>query len=148
MNASDGTAEARTAARWWADRLIEEADPDTGEDATDAAIWTARKLAQRPTLEQAEAFRQALEEAILDGPVSHPSWQTAIERDDPKWGSGLRDIGTDWGPDETLGNALEAAGLDGRSLGLLPAKTVMWISPGEVGVALGYGGQVQRLDVS
>ncbi|GAA3081826.1 hypothetical protein [Streptosporangium carneum] len=120
---SSGTVEARTAAHWWADQL-------TGPTTT----------------EQVEAFRAALEAAILAGPVSHWSWRKAVESGDPHWGAILRVVAAGYDPEPILITALKAAGIEASDLlEPLPPETIMWINPGQVRVSSGHSDTVAEL---
>jgi hypothetical protein len=143
---NDGTIEARTAARWWADQLSPQSEARNG-DATSEMFALAAKAAQaQPTLEQVEIFRAHLEAAIVPYLHSH-AWAEAVA-DNPQRGSALRTIGVDYGPDAILGDALEAAGIPARKgTLLLPIKTVMWVNPGQVKVGLGYNAPPVELDL-
>lgn len=145
---TDGTIEARTAARWWANQLGPDSPARNG-DATNEMFALAAKTTQTPpTPEQVETFRAHLEQgiiAMLRDPFK--AWDKAVA-EGPQWGSGLRTIGVDYGPDPILGDALEAAGIPARKgTLLLPLKTVMWVNPGQVKVGLGYNAAPIELEL-
>src|SRR5690349_4327985 len=101
-----GAREARTAARWWAEQL----GPDSPARNGDAL--TAKSTQDTPTAEQVEQFQTHLERALIPFLHEH-AWEKAVS-DGPDWGSSLRTIGVDYGPDPILGDALEAAGIPAR----------------------------------
>lgn len=82
-------------------------------------------------------LQKRVSKSVFTEIVCHGSWQTVVESCEPRRGS----LSASWrllGP--ILADALEAAGITNQSpLGPLPLKTVMWVSPGSVGVALGCG---------
>jgi hypothetical protein len=141
---SDGTCEARTAARWWAEQLGPDSKAQIGAADSEAFAWAAKSQQEKPTAEQIETFRAHLEQAIV--PYLHQNaWEKAVT-EDPQWGSALRAIDVDYGPHELLADALEAAGIPARKgTLLLPLKTVMWVNPGEVKVAAGHGAGIESL---
>lgn len=144
---TDGTIEARTAARWWADQLTADGDVRTGDAMNEAFAMYARSKQTPPTPEQVEAFRGHLELnviAMLREPFR--AWDKAVA-EGPQWGSALRTIAVDYGPDPVLADALAAAGLPRRAGLLLPMKTVMWVNPGQVKVAAGHGQAEEELDL-
>lgn len=112
---SNGTTEARTAARWWTDQLL-----------------------GHPLQEQVEIFRTVLEANILAESINHWSWQRAVESGDPQWGEILRVVAYGYGPEPIFDDALEAAGIKNHEppLELLP-KAIMWINPGQLRVSPG-----------
>ncbi len=77
--------------------------------------------------------------------VGSGSWRDAVEKDDPQWGSALRTICVDYGPEQILADAAEVAGISRLRF---PYKTVMWVSPGSVEVALGYGSPAVELELT
>lgn len=134
---SDGTKEARAAARWWANRLNGDMVHRTGDLGIDMFVDFARSKQEIPKTEQIELFKTSLEGRILSMVVDpYFAWEKAVE-DDPKRGSALRAIGMDYHPDKILCDALGAAGLHERVSMLFPLRTVMWINPNEVIISLG-----------
>jgi hypothetical protein len=134
---SDGVHEARTAAAWWAALLTDEdAGSSIGDPMSDAFIAVERALVARPSPEQVERFRVALEQRLLAEIVhGDPTWQQAVEVGNPQFGSALRCVEAEYGPDRIIDGALLDAGIDGRDRRLLfPFKTLMWFNPGEVTV--------------
>jgi len=128
--------EAVAAAAWWADRLAKPARHDTGDaDSTAVAMAADAVLDRRWTPEQIDAFRTALVDEI-EQHVEKYSWRP----DAPDFGSALRALMVDYGPDPVLADAAERAGFELKILDL-PMKTVMWINPGIVTVAEGYSAQ-------
>jgi hypothetical protein len=130
--------EAIAAAAWWADKLANPAQHDIGRSAEESTtlINAASALVQRQRSQaEIEAFREALAEAI-EQHVADYSWQP----DNPDFGSYMRAVQVDYGPDPVLADAAQRAGFKLRVLDL-PMKTVMWINPGIVKVAEGHGAQ-------
>lgn len=139
--------EARAAADWWASRLANGSDDhDLGgrdeaeRDLTATARAGSAALRQRFTAEQVESFADQLGEHIERHLVKCESYpnEGAWDPADPRRGSALRAIGVDYGPDPVLNDAAERAGIKLKQFDL-PMKTVMWVNPGEVSVAEGYG---------
>jgi hypothetical protein len=137
--------ETTEAAKWWASRLgnayhdIGDRDDDERALSSDANLMTA--LAGRTfTDEQRDAFQAAAGQVIEE---HLQRWETGIweggwDPAEPLRGSANRAIGCDYNPDQVLQDAGARAGIEVRMLDL-PMKTVMWINPGEVKVAEGYG---------
>ncbi|MFI6249020.1 hypothetical protein [Streptomyces sp. NPDC051016] len=128
--------EAIAAAEWWANRLANPASHDVGAETANIVTNTVAALVERQRSQaQLEAFREALVDEI-DQHVAQYSWRP----DEPDFGSALRAIAVDYGPDPVLADAAERAGFELKILDL-PMKTVMWINPGTVTVAEGYSAQ-------
>lgn len=133
--------EVVAAARWWADQLAGPAEhhivrPGEPGAVSGAFVSAASSVAARQfTAEEVEAFRVALE-AELERHVDAHGWAKAVA-EGPLWGSAMRCIGNDYGPDPVLADAAQAAGLK-LTMFDLPMKTAMWINPGSVTVAGGY----------
>ncbi|MGW0993508.1 hypothetical protein [Streptomyces sp. NPDC002520] len=128
--------EAIAAADWWAAKLASPARHDVGATESNALANTVSALVQRQRSQaQIEAFREALAEEI-EQHVEKYSWRP----DEPDFGSYMRSIMVDYGPDPVLADAAEHAGFELKVLDL-PMKTVMWINPGIVKVAEGYSAQ-------
>jgi hypothetical protein len=145
---NDGTIEARTAARWWADHLGPDSTARNGDAMNEMFALAAKSTQAQPDPDQVEAFRAHLEQgiiAMLRKPFN--AWEKAVA-DGPRWGASLRTIGVDYGPDAILGDALEAAGIPARrGTLLLPLKTTMWVNPGQVKVGLGYNAPPVELEL-
>lgn len=127
--------EAVAAADWWAKKLAESARHDVGRGAEESSALanSVSALVQRQRSQaEMEAFREALTEEI-EQHVSKYSWRP----EEPDFGSAMRAIGVDYGPDPVLADAAEKAGFELKILDL-PMKTVMWINPGTVKVAEGH----------
>lgn len=125
--------EIEVAAKWWTDILQKEPSHDN-KDAFQSAFANNIASTLKPLTEkQLKVFKEALVDAI----TKH------IERNEV-WDSALRVIGTDYGPDKILAEAAEKAKIDQASL-RLPWKTLMWIDPGRVSVAQGYGAPVEAI---
>ncbi|GAA4209061.1 hypothetical protein GCM10022252_75020 [Streptosporangium oxazolinicum] len=108
-----------------------------GEVRPDALLRSTRKLFPPPGPEQVEAFRAAVEGAIL-GWCLGEKWAAAV----------ALHVATDYGPDLILAAALANAGIADRSpVGPLPIKTRMWVRPGQVQVSYGYGGAITALEL-
>ncbi|WP_328631955.1 hypothetical protein [Streptomyces sp. NBC_00356] len=88
------------------------------------------------TPEQIEAFRVALAEVIERQLSERPEdWRP----DNPSWASYSRTIAGDYRPAQELETAAEEAGFKLKMFDA-PMKTVMWVNPGIVKVAIGHGG--------
>ncbi|MGP4085472.1 hypothetical protein [Streptomyces sp. KR55] len=126
--------EAVAAANWWAEQLATLPQHDVGAPLSTAFANVATEHGRRQrTPEQIDAFRTALADRI-EQHVAQYSWRP----DEPDFGSYMRSIGVDYGPDDVLADAAERAGFKLTSFDL-PMKTVMWINPGIVKVAEGHG---------
>ncbi|MFJ6841376.1 hypothetical protein ACIQRE_01755 [Streptomyces griseoluteus] len=125
--------ESVAAADWWAQRLSKPFQHDVGAaEPTTLATGVAALVRRQRTQAQIEAFRRVLADEI-ESHVSQYDWRPG----QPEFGSYMRSIGVDYGPDEVLAHAAELAGFELRMLDL-PMKTVMWINPGIVSVAEGH----------
>jgi hypothetical protein len=126
--------EAVAAAAWWAEQLAAKAvRHDVGDDTANILSNTVAGLVRRQRDQaQIDAFREALAEEI-DQHVERYGWRPG----QPHFGSAMRAIMVDYGPDPVLADAAEKAGFELKTLDL-PMKTVMWINPGRVEVAAGY----------
>lgn len=144
---ADPRPEAVAAADWWASKLghatfcIGNRTP--GErDSTAFALAASAMSGRGFTDEQVDAFRRegakAIEEHLRRWETGHHagSWRP----EEPQWGSALRVIAIDYGSDPVLRDAARRAGFELKTLDL-PLKTVMWINPGIVRVAEGYGAE-------
>ena len=132
-------AEIQAAAKWWADQLRAPALHRSGVNKPEGYsgdIWydvmANAESADMPPLDEAQiaAFEAALIERLPAFCVEN-NWRPA----DPGWGN--RYLGVDYHPSGILKAAAEAVGLS--LTGRLPSKSAMWIDPGEVRVARGYG---------
>jgi hypothetical protein len=124
------------AAKWWADALR---DPGIDNGETDpmaiGIALMAKSSIPRPSPEQLEAFRAALEVRLEEMLNARPEdWEEA--KKERMHGSIFRCVGVDYGPDEILARAGEDAGF--ATVTLWPWKTYMWINPGDVHVSAGY----------
>ncbi|MHC3474674.1 hypothetical protein ACYF6T_39105 [Streptomyces sp. 7R007] len=127
--------EATAAANWWADKLAGPARHDVGSGAEESSAIanTMSALVQRQRSQaQIDAFREALAEDI-EQHLGTYGWLP----DHPEFGSYMRAVMVDYGPDPVLAGAAEKAGFELRTLDL-PMKTVMWINPGIVKVSEGH----------
>jgi hypothetical protein len=128
--------EIEAAARWWADAISGQQEQRSGAFELDLAImaYAKSRLVGRPTAEQVEVFRINLIEFLTEK-LALDCWDVT----NPSRGSYWRTIAVDYDPDPTLRQAAAKAGIKIRYSETFPIKTVMWINPGCVKVALGYG---------
>lgn len=144
--------EIAIAARWWADALERPGLQDNG-DATQSlfASWASCTAVQanggktfRDDDERA-TFIFSLELALMD--LVSTSWDRA--QTDQDWGSYMRSVGVDYGPDRVLYSALDALSLTPQRAAMFsllwPIKTRMSIDPGRVSVRHGYGAEPRQL---
>lgn len=127
--------EAVAAANWWAGKLAAQVRHDVGRGAEPSSALTnsVSALVRRQRADaDIEAFREALADEI-DQHVAKYSWRP----DEPDFGSYMRAIINDYGPDEVLTNAAHRVGFELTTFDL-PLKTTMWINPGMVKVAEGH----------
>jgi hypothetical protein len=118
--------EIAAAVNWWADQLRGPAKMDNGD-----AFGSAKDLPP-VTEEQIEKFKASLTEKL-------PAYLGRYwNPEDPLCGSYFRTLSVDYDPCALLSDAADYAGIDAQGL-RFPIKTVMWIDPGEVRVACGYG---------
>lgn len=129
--------EAVAAANWWAQQLEQPPLHGLGarEQTNIANAATAVGRTQK-TPEQVEAFRTALAEVIEQELSERPEdWRPG----DPSFASAFRAIAGDYRPARELETAAERAGFKLKMFDV-PMKTVMWVNPGVVTVAVGHGG--------
>lgn len=132
---SDYSREARTAARWWADKLRDDFTLDNGDPEQHPIVGGMLALARAKnreglTVAKIDAFERAL-----------------IARVQVMLDEGHRlGFGVDYHPDPELGDALSDAEIP-VSMTALPWKTVMWVRPGSVRVGDGYGVEPRELDL-
>lgn len=126
--------EIEAAVNWWADKLAGGHFQDNGDAYQSVFATLARSETSAPTDDQLTAFRDRLRDEIGHAIRSHDSWRI----DEPMWGGCTegRCVSTDYGPEPLLRRSADAAGINDMRF---PIKTVMWISPGQVKVACGYG---------
>lgn len=123
--------EIAAAVKWWAD-CLRSPRPHNNGDAMQSMLSTAVTRSKSPlSEEQIAGFEKSLEATI------RRSCQECWDPAEPSRGSYFRTIGVDYGPDLCLVTAANVGGFDIDYR--LPIKTVMWINPGEVKVAEGYG---------
>jgi len=130
--------EASAAAGWWAQQLAAPATRhETGDPDINFVLTMSQAMYPRVfTTEQRDRFRTALEhriEEFLARDVARGCWNPA----QPQFGSAMRTVGVEYGPDQVLAEAAKAAGIELRTWDL-PVKTVMWVNPGRVTVACGH----------
>ena len=139
------SGQIETAVNWWADAIGGEPrhenlrpaermaalrnEPGSGGFGTAVAASMARDSARhhRPTSEAMERFKVELRSAL------------AKETE-----SGCSLLNVDYGPNELLGKAADAAGIDDS---VFPWKTHMWFDGGGVRVRCGYGAETVDLPV-
>lgn len=129
--------EIEAATEWWADKLRHIAKFDNGDDSPVGGITAVLAMtlsAQNavPTEKQIDRFRASLDWRLMARCVS--TWRY----DQPNWCSAHRTVHVDYGPDPILRDACDDAGIE-RADSRFPCKTTMWIDPGKVQVAEGYG---------
>lgn len=127
--------EAVAAADWWANKLAEPVSHDLGcgaEDSSSLANAVSALVRRQRSQAEIEAFRQALADEI-ERHLEANGWRP----EKPDFGSYMRSIAVDYGPDDVLVDAAAKAGFDLKMLDL-PVKTVMWINPGIVKVSQGH----------
>lgn len=143
-------AEARVAAKWWADRLRGDCKMESGSpmvrllspkhaestDMIDVLSMLARVKELSP--EQIDVFENTLAEIVAG--TYCKTWD--VNR--PKFGSACRTLSVDYGACNQLRAAYQFAG-GGIDVTVFPIKTVMWINPGSVKVRYGYGGDEVEL---
>jgi BTG family protein len=138
--------EAIEAARWWAQQLtaVPEDDLDVQELLDDprslGLLALSRSTVKPLTREEADQYAEALAVGIEQHLAQWGRWDPAK----PHFGSALRSIGVDYGPERVLTDAVDAVGLK-ISRVAWPMKTVMWIDPGEVRVAVGERGGIETV---
>jgi hypothetical protein len=130
--------EARTAAKWWADQLRDQPQHDNGDALGSAFAGLVAARLPPLTYEQIAAFEQHLCAGLLVL-LKADTW----DETDPGRGGYFRTVAVDYDPDPLLTGAARQAGFKADLR--LPIKTVMWINPGEVSVACGYGAPEEKL---
>ena len=127
--------EARTGAKWWADKIREGFALDAGaqpEDAITSAFtgYLTDLLRARDakilTPDVIDAYEAALAREI----------QRMLDNGDSRYFTAL-DLGCDYGPGPAHSKAFEEVGVKPSS-SVLPYKTTMWVSAGRVTVGDGY----------
>ena len=130
--------EVAAAAKWWADQLRHKPVHDNG-DVMGSMLATLAAANLAPISdEQIAAFESALASHLQAACEKH--WHS----DDPIRGGVYRTTATDYAPEGVLVDALQDAGIADGDL-RLPIKTVVWIDPGKVDVACGYGAKPVRI---
>jgi hypothetical protein len=125
--------EIEAAATWWADKIAGTPKQDNGDLRQSMLATWAQSKYERPTPDQVAAFKEILKGKLEKYLSDH--WCG----DNPSFGSYYRTLKTDYDPDAILSSAASEAGIKIRYCATFPMKTVMWINPGEVLVACGYG---------
>lgn len=124
--------EITTAAKWWADKLLEDIVMDAGDVMINTVATVARRGLESVSPKEVERFRLALA-ALLAVQCATNGWDV----DNPQFGSACRAVHVDYAPEPVLVCALSFARISGGDL-RLPIKTTMWINPGDVRVRAGY----------
>ena len=122
----------QVAADWWAGELAIITSQGNGDPMCSAYATVVAFELPRPSPEQVAAFRTSLVNQLREH-IDRKSWKN----DNPYWGSYMRTVGCDYGPDGSLRQAAEAAGIK-PCCPPFPLKTVMWINPDKVSVSHGY----------
>lgn len=123
-----GDAEIEVAVEWWAEDVAKYASRDNGDVSLASAFITALEAPRReqavPSAEQVEKFKDALRQSLKE-------WMDGAD-----YRRSYISLGVDYGPDSILSEAAEKAGIDRNRFSW---KTNMWIYPGQVKAARGYG---------
>lgn len=127
----------KAATEWWAEKLRHVAVFDNGDPSAVGGMTAILAMAvsarnPAPTEDMLAAFQCSLAERLMARCVSSWRW------DQPEWASYQRTVHVDYGPDPILSAACEDAGIQ-HADSRFPCKTTMWIDPGKVQVAEGYG---------
>ena len=128
------TEEIEAAVAWWA-QTIHGATQDNDDMMQSGLAAMVAATYPRLTDDQVERFSKALRVLLRERLTE--SWQEAIDKGLPHWGSAARSLNVDYGPDQMLADAADAGGFAGRDL-YFPMKTHMRIDPGIVEVGCGY----------
>lgn len=121
---------AKVAAKWWTEQIRYQAVNFKG-DVTSVALRAYALSQQSPVTEQQlSVFEKALERIIVND-IDDKDWR----EDNPIWGSYIRTIGSDYGPDKQLDSAFKAANIPTL---FCPTKTIMWINPDRVFTDSGF----------
>lgn len=132
------TEEINAAVEWWCHVLSEPfVKQDNGDGLQSVCLSLMADLTPMPTQDQIEVFRQELTRELAES-IDPAGWHP----EEPVRGSYMRTVATDYHPEHVLSVAADRAGIhDNR----FPVKTVMWINPGEVKVARGYGAPIKQI---
>ena len=127
-------AEIATAARWWAVKLSgpkgELGEQTSAErDPSVELMYAVGTAMLAPQPEAIALFKVSLERVLRERLEALPERYRNIA------------FGTDYGPDQELGEALDCAGLNRYSMLLLPMKTTMRLASQSVKVGLGHGAE-------
>jgi len=131
MNFKD-LPEVDCAARWWADHVgsKKQNNGDGMQSIMVFMLGEVKPLNDEEKIDFVKEFKAGLQDKWT---ISNVSWNI----EDPIRGSYFRTIGVDYQPDHILTRALNSIGHQVQ-IRSFPMKTVMWINPGSVEVALGY----------
>lgn len=122
--------EIEAAVQWWCEILSEEPKQDNGDALQSIFITLNSRGAKTPDEEQVKQFGDILFNLLYHD--FNINWDEKC----PMRGSGLRCLSVDYAPEGHLETAARKAGIDERRF---PVKTIMWIDPGSITVAVGYG---------
>lgn len=129
-------AEIKAAVDWWAEQLAGPQLMDNG-DVLQSALGTITATTIKHVNQfQINSFKECLTtllKEMLDRAEERGAWIP----EKPDWGSAMRSVHVDYGPDPVLSRAALEAGIGSHML-RFPWKTCMWINPGQVRVAKGY----------
>jgi len=125
------------AVQWWSQQLRQKTQHKTGDLFNDAIMHLVLDMIASKAIpdEQVSLFEESLRIGIIK-----LIEDAGIDVNDPPAGSYHRVVSTDYRPDEVLSTALSTANINDGGY-RLPMKTIMWINPGAVSVAQGYGVQ-------
>lgn len=127
-------------AKWWTDQLARKSNQDAGDALLSmSASWAENQIREiNPvTTEKLAIFQSCLEIGLL-ALIQETGWS----EEEPRRGSALRTVGTDYNPDRILKEASAKADISALHF---PIKTMMWLNPDGVKVVLGYGGKIEEI---
>jgi len=127
--------ELEVAAHWWASHLRERPEFNNGDDghAAMASLLPHESVAEKTINAFESILYRTMEEEFFNNcwPVDKPGFPAGI-------------LNVDYSPCPALYNACEAAGIR-INTNTFPVKTVMWIHPGHVKIAVGYRSPIETL---
>lgn len=122
---------AEIAAAWWASQ-IDQTNIDDGAPVAQAMIAVAVSGMRPLAPEKLTRFQEILGKKILNDLRDN---DTGWNEDNPRVGSALRCVSTDWNPCPMLAEAAEEAEINTLRI---PVKTVMWLDPDGVRIMQGH----------
>jgi hypothetical protein len=134
VDVSPDAPEIVTAAKWWADQLRGPAVQDNGDKFMSGFATAASMMCKPLAPEVIAKFEAELRTRLAAKYNELKCWYPS----NPNWASAMRVIHVDYNPCGPLLDAAEAVGVDMPSL-RFPIKTCVWVNPGRVEVARGYG---------